>query len=738
MSNNELKVFHTASFSSRSNLTILGAHCRYLINNLNKKTYKSHIAEIAQLETQYESEIVEIYVLKSLVSHIDWSDSKRQKDQYKLQLLASRVSNILLLQPNFASTICEGLDGVPLTDDFINIFSSTLKLTHIQEITLALGMTKSFNERLNKLGLEFLRKNLLSLLTQQPASQDKLPDYIVHDLLFFLRERDSEFPEKEPIIEFFRKNYGSALTFIPLTNSCPTRNDAKRNWKKESKTRLAPFLQDIETSFSPADLMEDLGFVCCSNFKNLKTVLSQFNLPLSPSTVAEIIGMMVRTHQLSSDDKVPVILYTDYKELIEEPVTSRAWNIDVFVSAIHDLCPDLNCVSVIEHLDYPDFRIYDQEGLHVLVEFFKKMKTNLQFPVDVLFKKWKNIDSQLSLLVNATLSNAIEFAPTPSLTSVTQDLIDMSNPVLSNMHCVPLVTTLLRLSSESVGFYADINEIFQKTIQWSPYLLLLVLSVIHNQKLANCPLKSELMKQLSELFVSPSNALSTKVVSYIWQIDSSIVQNAIQESYVKDPSILPTIFDLIQELKILRPVIDNCATTNFSIDLAALAALRDHLNLERWLEEMTTKYGNQFNSACISFLRERIIQQQQLPSLVTSATTGHKTDLTKQNEQSKFVILTYETVQLFMEQLRNVVNEGKMSPEVQEDLRQLTTTLESEVFPSDIEKEANVIFSRIYDGLMTIEEIINLLQLLKISNNQRERKIFQCIIRSLRRVSSHS
>lgn len=71
-----------------------------------------------------------------------------------------------------------------------------------------------------------------------------------------------------------------------------------------------------------------------------------------------------------------------------------------------------------------------------------------------------------------------------------------------------------------------------------------------------------------------------------------------------------------------------------------------------------------------------------------------------------------------------------MSTVVQEEFQILQSTLESEIFPSDIEKEANDIFSKIYDGLMSIEEIINLLQLLKVSNNLRERKIFQCIIRS--------
>lgn len=57
--------------------------------------------------------------------------------------------------------------------------------------------------------------------------------------------------------------------------------------------------------------------------------------------------------------------------------------------------------------------------------------------------------------------------------------------------------------------------------------------------------------------------------------------------------------------------------------------------------------------------------------------------------------------------------------------------LESEAFPSDIEKEANAIFSRIYDGDISMGEIIGLLQAFKSSNDPRERKIFQCMIRSL-------
>lgn len=90
-------------------------------------------------------------MINALVSSIDWNDSKRNKDH--ILLLASKIPIILNNQPNFSSLICSAFEGVTLPDDFIATFSGALKLNYVQEVTLALGMTKSLSENIASIGM---------------------------------------------------------------------------------------------------------------------------------------------------------------------------------------------------------------------------------------------------------------------------------------------------------------------------------------------------------------------------------------------------------------------------------------------------------------------------------------------------------------------------------------------------------------------------------------------------------
>lgn len=153
-------------------------------------------------------------------------------------------------------------------------------------------------------------------------------------------------------------------------------------------------------------------------------------------------------------------------------------------------------------------------------------------------------------------------------------------------------------------------------------------------------MKTHLMSQIVEKL--SSLPIPTKLIIQAWSIDCNVVLAAFQEAYTRDPAILPQILELVQELKALRPVLDSCALSNFAIDLAALASLGDFLNLSKWLAEMVEKFGDQFTSKAIAFLKDRIIQQQQLPSVISNPGA-------KPVEQPKFVILTYEAVTVFMD-----------------------------------------------------------------------------------------
>jgi hypothetical protein len=87
-----------------------------------------------------------------LITQIDWSDTKRHKEY--VQLLSGKIG-AFLNQPNFSSLLCNAVEQIvaPLPDEFIDNFSFALKLSPVQEILVALALTKSVSETVVKLGM---------------------------------------------------------------------------------------------------------------------------------------------------------------------------------------------------------------------------------------------------------------------------------------------------------------------------------------------------------------------------------------------------------------------------------------------------------------------------------------------------------------------------------------------------------------------------------------------------------
>src|SRR5690606_30862144 len=64
------------------------------------------------------------------------------------------------------------------------------------------------------------------------------------------------------------------------------------------------------------------------------------------------------------------------------------------------------------------------------------------------------------------------------------------------------------------------------------------------------------------------------------------------------------ILTIAQELKLLGAIL-KVKPFRFTIELAALAAKRDHINLEKWLTNQIIEHGNPFVRECINFIREK-------------------------------------------------------------------------------------------------------------------------------------
>eukprot|EP01126_Amoeba_proteus_P012639 TRINITY_DN15209_c0_g1_i1.p1 TRINITY_DN15209_c0_g1~~TRINITY_DN15209_c0_g1_i1.p1 ORF type:complete len:382 (+),score=56.78 TRINITY_DN15209_c0_g1_i1:62-1207(+) len=335
-----VNVFHSSQFQTRdtNNWTLLASHCRYLISTLNKKTYRGNVAEITQLESLYEADVVGIIVLKCLVNQIDWKDMKRQKDQYRIQFLSQRVAQITT-QANFSSLICQAFDDTTvhsLPEGFLSNFAKTLKLTIGQQATIALGLCHSRNSTLKSMASTFLLETLPNLqIKPDSLPSERCTDHVIHELLFWVQTTDAiSCREKESLVEVLKKCVGANMTFVPIISVSPERSDVKRNTKKEVKLlRQAPFLQDLDKSFSPAELMADLGFVCCATAGNLKKALGVFSSLLSSSSIAEVIGMMANWKKERKSDQI--LLYNELDSM--EFVSSEFWNVEVFAGVLREM-----------------------------------------------------------------------------------------------------------------------------------------------------------------------------------------------------------------------------------------------------------------------------------------------------------------------------------------------------------------------------------------------------------------
>ena len=72
---------------------------------------------------------------------------------------------------------------------------------------------------------------------------------------------------------------------------------------------------------------------------------------------------------------------------------------------------------------------------------------------------------------------------------------------------------------------------------------------------------------------------------------------------------VPRILDVCQDLKALSAALDR-APHALAVELAALAARREYLNLEKWLQERAAASGAPFAAACLRFLRARATNRE--------------------------------------------------------------------------------------------------------------------------------
>ena len=623
-------------------------------------------------------------------------------------------------------------------------------------------------------------KAKISSISQQ--SRNSLTLNTAHHLLYFIKTHKELFNEAErkSVLSSLKKLYpkfkeNALLTPLFLTSDSDV-SDFRRKRHSDHHRRgggggkhqqqhhhhqqqqqqqlgsIPSALNKVLSSMTvPAELMEDIGYSCCATSRNLRTLFGQFP-PLTEAQVAQIVGMMSRTHT-GLDDSFPMFAFTGGKNGAcsgwDTPSNLKTWNVQCFVDTLRDVNPKLSWQYVVKHLDHVDFKVFDSRGFGLIVSTYRTA-TKQPFPVDYLFGLWHNTSAQLSLLKLAVSAppELFQFSPPPA-----QSFLDGVPPAVKaaigtprqhwfNLH---LVKTLLGLAE--VEHYALVRMIFDHPIKACPEILFLVLSQIKEPN----ALHQELCEELMQIFLC-NHPNCSFVLNRVWfrgpaldRHNRPIVIRGMVEAYRKDPSCLPRLLDIAQmNLKALGPILDS-RPWSFALDFAALAHKREYLNLAKWLQDRIAEHGDPFASACIDFLRIKLGQPagggatgaaagasgEDVAAAAAAAAAGASPSSSPASQQP----IAPETMNEFFNSLLS--NASVFSEPVREALQLLQATRasqlknEREAFPPFIEKTANSYFQQIYTGQLSIKEAIALLQAFQASPHKQEQDIFACMIHSL-------
>lgn len=153
----------------------------------------------------------------------------------------------------------------------------------------------------------------------------------------------------------------------------------------------------------------------------------------------------------------------------------------------------------------------------------------------------------------------------------------------------------------------------------------------------------ELIDALVSVFVNP-HPLHTNagpMLRRLWQDAPRLLAAHMLRLYSMDRSLLARVLDIAQDLKDALTLILEIRSYPFCIDLAALAAKRQFLNLEVWLAGRIKDFGWSFFEPCFAYVKTNTANADNPIGI------QHTTSVTKGLRRTAYNPLTYETAAVF-------------------------------------------------------------------------------------------
>ena len=377
----------------------------------------------------------------------------------------------------------------------------------------------------------------------------------------------------------------------------------------------------LASSSGPSMVIEELGYACTASKEYMKEVVGLMPA-MEERELARLVGVLARTHSSLDVVKCGQTL-TSLANAVGIAAPSPAalgagtWNYDNAVDALREASPNLNWSTAMQMLDHEGFSVPDGIAFEAIARMFSRaVKDKEPFPVNAVASgsAWRmSPRGQLEFLYHAIVAAPEMFPWAFSRRKIApvEGLAPGSSPTGTPNQCWLSVDLYLTLASlVQVGdLSAKVRGVFEMPARGCPEIIAVGAAAAMAEDPAQAPFLAEVTAAvLPPYLTAPGHPSAPVVLHRVWASGASgqeCVARAMAETHAREGAAhVPRMLDVCQDLKALSVVLDR-APHAFAVELAALAARREYLNLEKWLQERAAAAGAQFIGTCVRFLRMR-------------------------------------------------------------------------------------------------------------------------------------
>ena len=673
--------------------------------------------------------------------------------------------------------------------DFTEIFSRILMDTKNQSSASEIfnGLNKKF-----KLNIENQMKILISFIMsdteryQEEAKnmilekckeiyKDKklnsLNESIINSLLTILdlirteEEGDSGVGTKE-IISQIDEFYGYFMDYDEDINSCQTSADDIKQISDLDKRLDTGNEEPVEIE----KLFIELGPFICSNKINISNS-EMINSEIDVERLGSFIIYMLNHPKVKMDEELKElnkifleslikislnsqnsnglnITKEDCKNLLEQNINKEiSWDLDALYKLFKKNIDNMDINQILNSLDDPLFCIKDKTKFDYLIEILQKLnilkeenEKNLdKFFKNLIFTKWNNEINQIEFIDFMINNEYVNENAYYSLKNYNGNKIseDIDNKILqkyndnaniknqfllNNWKMIDLIEILLLLSKGE--FYNSVKEIFKWPIQNIPEIISITL--VNSNPDPDSFLYEELTYEVIQKVLISKNQ-DKELLDELWNSNKNLIIKILAKMWNAQPDIqnMSKIFDIIKnKMPDTISFLINSRYNIFSVNLAIFASKRNFINLKQWLTERMNKVDDDFIEAILYYIKKNLISQ---------IDTGSN-NILLDNAQ-----LSSESVAIIFENVMKSCDTDKLSQKTkihcQEIFRNILKLFEEIHIQSnnteEVDKKVNQILNSMFDGEITVDNVVEKLINYQKSENQKEVEIYLQLIKCL-------